>query len=105
MVAGHLTMKFSQPADSLPLIRSAKIRAYAVTAKTRLNVAPGIPTVDEAGLPDFHISVWHGLWVPKGTSKSIVGKLHDAVASALADPVCHSACKFDPLSRGIGVQN
>ena len=47
-------------------------RAYAVMDKQRMAVAPDIPTVDEAGLPKFHISVWHALWLPKGTPKPIL---------------------------------
>jgi tripartite-type tricarboxylate transporter receptor subunit TctC len=62
------------------------IRAYAVTAKTRLASAPDVPTVDEAGLPDFYISVWHGLWAPKGTPRDAVARLNAAVLDALADP-------------------
>jgi tripartite-type tricarboxylate transporter receptor subunit TctC len=50
-------------------------------------VAPDIPSVDEVGLPGFHLSVWHGLWVPKGTPKEIVAKLNAAVNEALADPI------------------
>jgi len=49
-------------------------------------VAPDIPTVDEAGLPGFHISLWWGLWAPKGTSSAIIAKLNAAVVETLADP-------------------
>jgi tripartite-type tricarboxylate transporter receptor subunit TctC len=51
-----------------------------------LPAAPDIPTVDEAGLPGFYMSAWEGIWVPKGTPKTIVDKLNAAVVSALADP-------------------
>ena len=84
-LAARLPMKFAQPADSLPLIRSGQLRAYAVTAKGRLAAAPDVPTTDEAGLPDFHVSVWHGLWVPAGTPQPIIAKLNAAVRTALAD--------------------
>ena len=47
---------------------------------------PDIPTVDEAGLPGFHIWLWSGLWVPKGTPKDIVAKLNGALREAIADP-------------------
>ena len=57
-----------------------------MTGKKRLAAAPDIPTVDEAGLPGFHVSVWHGLWAPKGTPKNIVAALNRAVVEALADP-------------------
>jgi tripartite tricarboxylate transporter family receptor len=59
---------------------------YAVTGGTRLASAPDIPTVDEAGFPELHISVWGGLFVPKGTPKNVIAKLHSATTTALADP-------------------
>ncbi len=86
LIGGHIDLMFDQIASSLPQVRAGGIRAYAVTAKTRLAVAPDIPTVDEAGLPGFYMSAWHGLWVPKGTPKAIVAKLNAAVVDALADP-------------------
>jgi tripartite-type tricarboxylate transporter receptor subunit TctC len=66
-------------------VRAGTIKAYAVTDKTRLAAAPDIPTVDEAGVPGLHISIWHALWMPKGTPKEIIAKLNDAVVDALAD--------------------
>ncbi len=86
LLAGQIDLTFDQAANSLPQVRERKIRAYAVTAKTRLASAPDIPTVDEAGLPGFYISVWHGLWVPKSTPKDVVAKLNAAAVEALADP-------------------
>jgi tripartite-type tricarboxylate transporter receptor subunit TctC len=79
-------MIIDYPANSLPQVRLGTIKAYAVTAKSRLPAAPEIPTVDEAGLPGFHISAWHAFWVPKGTAKGVIGKLNSAVVHALADP-------------------
>jgi tripartite-type tricarboxylate transporter receptor subunit TctC len=86
MMAGQIDVMFDQASNSLPQIRAGNIRAYAVTAKTRLTSAPDIPTVDEAGMPGFYIAVWHGLWVPHGTPKPIVARLAAAVQAALADP-------------------
>jgi len=86
MIAGQITLMFDQAANSLPHVRAGTTRAYAVTANTRLASAPAIPTVDEAGLPGFYISVWHALWVPKGTPKNIILTLNAAVVDALADP-------------------
>ena len=85
MMAGQIDFTFDQAANSLPQVRGGTIKAYAVTAKTRLAAAPDIPTVDEAGLPGFYISVWHGLWVPKGTPPEIVDRLSTCVKAALAD--------------------
>ena len=70
----------------MPQVRAGTIKAYGVTAKTRLLSAPDIPTLHEAGLPGFDISLWHGLWLPKGTPKNITAKLNAAVVDALADP-------------------
>ncbi|MGC1696860.1 MAG: tripartite tricarboxylate transporter substrate-binding protein [Pseudolabrys sp.] len=87
LLGGHIDVMFDQASNSLPEVRAGKIKAYAVTSATRLAAAPDIPTVDEAGLPHFYVSVWHGLWVPKGTPADIVSKLNAAVAKALADPL------------------
>jgi tripartite-type tricarboxylate transporter receptor subunit TctC len=74
------------PAVSMPQIQSGNIKAYAVTAKSRIPIAPQIPTTDEAGLPGFYFSFWHAFWVPKGTPKEIVTTLNNALGKALADP-------------------
>jgi tripartite-type tricarboxylate transporter receptor subunit TctC len=86
MMAGQIAMMFDQAATSLPLVRSGSTRAYAVTAGTRLPAAPDLPTVDEAGLPGFHIAVWTALWAPRGTPRAVIDKLNSAAAEALADP-------------------
>jgi tripartite-type tricarboxylate transporter receptor subunit TctC len=65
---------------------TATSKAYAVTAKGHLASAPGIPTVDEAGLPRFHVSVWSAMWAPKGTPENIIIKLNVAAVDALKDP-------------------
>jgi tripartite-type tricarboxylate transporter receptor subunit TctC len=86
LVAGQIDMAVSDPVASMPQVRAGTIKAYGVTAKTRLLSAPDIPTLDEAGLPGFDISVWHAFWLPKGTPKDIIAKLNGAVVDALADP-------------------
>ena len=68
------------------MAREGLIRAYAVTGSTRLTSAPDIPTVDEAGLAELHISVWGGVFAPKGTPKSVIARLNAALVGALADP-------------------
>jgi tripartite-type tricarboxylate transporter receptor subunit TctC len=85
MVRGTLDVMFDQASNSLPHVRAGEIKAFAVTSEARLSVAPDIPTVDEAGLPNFHVSVWSGLWVPKATPNSDVARLNAAVRAALAD--------------------
>jgi tripartite-type tricarboxylate transporter receptor subunit TctC len=85
LMAGQINLMLDQSSNSLPQVREGKIRAFAVTANKRLASAPDIPTVDEAGLPGFYISVWHGLWVPHGTPKDVIEKLTAAAQEALAD--------------------
>ena len=86
LIGGQVDLMFDQASNSLPHVRNGKIKAYAVTATTRLATAPEIPTVDEAGVPGFYASVWTGMWAPKGTPSDVIGKLNAAVANALADP-------------------
>jgi tripartite-type tricarboxylate transporter receptor subunit TctC len=86
LIAGQIDLMFDQALNSLPHVRASKIKAYAVTADARLASAPEIPTVDEAGLPRFYISIWSGMWAPKGTPKDVVAKFNAAVVDALAHP-------------------
>ena len=86
LIAGRIDLMFDLVANSMPQVRAGTIRAYAVLRKSRLTVAPNIPTVDEAGLPGFYVSSWQGIWAPKGTPKSVISKLNSAVTDALDDP-------------------
>jgi tripartite-type tricarboxylate transporter receptor subunit TctC len=86
LVAGQIDFIVDQASNSLQHVRDGKIRAYAVTASARLPSAPDIPTVAEAGLPSLDISVWYGLWAPKGTPKEIISKLNTAAVQALSEP-------------------
>jgi len=86
LIAGHIDLYFDQAITAMPNIRAGRVRVYAVTARTRAAVAPDVPTVDEAGLPGLYMAVWHGIWAPKATPKSIVARLNSAVVEALADP-------------------
>src|SRR3954462_3702126 len=86
LVAGQIDIIVDQTSNSIGQVRAGNIRAYAVTAEKRLPSAPEIPTTDEAGLPGFHMTLWSGMWVPKGTPGDIVRKLNAAVVDALNDP-------------------
>jgi tripartite-type tricarboxylate transporter receptor subunit TctC len=90
LVAGQIDMMFTDPISSVPQLRAGTVKAYAVTAKSRLAIAPDIPTVDEAGLPGLYASGWYGLFAPKGTPKDVIAKLNAAVVDALADPAVRS---------------
>jgi len=86
VMAGQIDLMIDVASNSLPHLRGGKIKAYAVTASTRLASAPDIPTVDEAGLPGFHMSTWYGLFGPKAMPRDVLAKLNAATVSALADP-------------------
>jgi tripartite-type tricarboxylate transporter receptor subunit TctC len=85
LLAGQIDLMLDQASNAIPQVRAGRIRAYAVTSKFRMEAAPEIPTVDEAGLPGFYVSVWHGLWAPRGTPTDIIAKLNAAVVEALLD--------------------
>ena len=86
LVAGQIDMMIAADVTtSVPQVRAATIKAYAVAAKSRLAAVPDVPTVDEAGLPGFYSSPWCAFWVPRGTPKPVVAKLNAAVMDALAD--------------------
>jgi tripartite-type tricarboxylate transporter receptor subunit TctC len=87
LVGGQIDVMCAAPGgSSLPLAQSGQVKAYALMGGTRLANAPDIPTADEAGLPDFHLSFWQALWAPKGTPKDIIARLNSAAVAALADP-------------------
>jgi tripartite-type tricarboxylate transporter receptor subunit TctC len=86
LIAGQIDLIVDQTSNSMPQVKAGSIKAYAVTAKERIPSAPDIPTVDEAGVPGLYISVWYGLWVPKGTPRDIIAKLNAAAVEAMADP-------------------
>jgi tripartite-type tricarboxylate transporter receptor subunit TctC len=90
LLAGQIDLLFDAAGASVPQVHAGSIKAYAVTAKSRLATAPDIPTVDEAGLPGMYFSVWFGLWAPKGTPNDVIAKLNAAARGALADPATQS---------------
>jgi tripartite-type tricarboxylate transporter receptor subunit TctC len=105
LVAGQIDIIVDQLSNSMNQIRAGTIRAYAVTNSKRSEQAPDVPTVDEAGLPDFHMTLWSGLWVPKGTSKEIIAKLNAAALEALADPQVKKQLENQGLQMPPGEQS
>jgi tripartite-type tricarboxylate transporter receptor subunit TctC len=86
LMAGRLDLIVDQLSNALPQVKAGRIRAHAVTAGSRSAAAPDIPSVDEAGLAGLHMSIWYGIWLPKGTPKPVIARLNAAVTEALADP-------------------
>jgi tripartite-type tricarboxylate transporter receptor subunit TctC len=98
LIAGQIDLMIEPSSNFLAQVRAGGLKAFAITAKTRLAAAPDIPTVDEAGLPGFHASLWYGLWVPKETPKDIIAKLNAAQVEALeAAPVRARLAELGPV--------
>ena len=85
MLAGQFDFMCTASGSFLPLVRNNQIRAYAVTARTRMPGAPEIPTAHEAGLPGFYVGVWNAIWAPAGTPKPIIARLNQATVFAMND--------------------
>ena len=86
LFGGVIDLFFDQTATAVANAHARRVNAYAVTDKSRLAAAPEIPTVDEAGLPGFYMSVWHAIWVPRSTPKPVITRLNETIVEALADP-------------------
>jgi tripartite-type tricarboxylate transporter receptor subunit TctC len=86
LIAGQIDLMVDQVQTSSGQVRAGTIKAYAIAAPARASSAPDVPTVDEAGAPGLHMSLWYGFWAPPGTPAPIVNKLRAAVHDALADP-------------------
>lgn len=70
----------------MPYVKAGKLRALAVTGDTRLSALPGVPTFTEAGLPNFDVRGWHGMFAPAATPRPVVAKLNAEVNAILGQP-------------------
>ena len=85
LTGGQFDFMCDQTLNVLQPVNGGLIKAFAATTRQRLAVAPDLPTAAEAGLPGFEITVWFGLWAPKGTPKPVIDKLSAALQQALLD--------------------
>jgi tripartite-type tricarboxylate transporter receptor subunit TctC len=85
LLGGQVDFMCDQTTNTTSQIKGGKVKAYAVTTKTRVPSLPNIPTTAEAGLPGFEVAVWHALYAPKGTPKPTIDKLENALQVALKD--------------------
>ncbi|MFG1221008.1 tripartite tricarboxylate transporter substrate binding protein BugD [Xanthobacter autotrophicus DSM 597] len=86
IVGGQIDLMCDQTTNTTGQIKGGKVKAYAVTTKDRVKSLPDLPTMQESGIKDFEVAVWHGIYAPKGTPKAIVDKLNAALDVALNDP-------------------
>jgi tripartite-type tricarboxylate transporter receptor subunit TctC len=99
-VAGHTTICIAAPAPIVPQVESGKLRALAVTYRTRLHALPNVPTTAEAGYPDIEFDNWFGVFAPAGTPSGIITHLQQEIATGMAAPDVKQrlvALGFDPV--------
>ncbi len=87
LLGGQIDFTCDQTTNTTSQIKADKVKVYGVTTLKRLTSLPKIPTVDEAGLKGFEVTVWHALYAPKGTPKPITDILTKALQAALKDKV------------------
>ena len=86
LLGGQVDVLCDQTTQTVPQIKAGNVKLYGVTTKNRVKVLPQAPTLQEQGLKDFEVVVWHGIYAPKGTPKPIVDRMNQAVRAALKDP-------------------
>ena len=87
LLGGQIDLMSDQTTNTTGQIEAGKVKAYAVTTTKRLTTPAlkGLPTLDEVGLKGFNVSIWHGLYAPKGTPKAVTDKVNTALRAALKD--------------------
>jgi tripartite-type tricarboxylate transporter receptor subunit TctC len=86
LLAGRVTLAFANVSNVMPPVREGRLRAFAVTSVRRSAAAPDIPTMIEAGYPDFEAVPWFGLMAPAGTPGAIIERVHRDTVKVLAQP-------------------
>ena len=85
LLGGQVDLMCDQSTNTTSQIKAEKIKVYGVTTKKRVASLPNVPTMDEAGLKGFEVSVWHALYAPKGTPKTVIDALTKALQVGLKD--------------------
>ncbi|TKT76298.1 tripartite tricarboxylate transporter substrate-binding protein [Aquamicrobium sp. LC103] len=85
LMGGQVDLLCDQTTNTTNQIRDGSVKAYAVTVPQRVESLPDLPTASEAGLADFNVSIWHGLYAPAGTPDEVVERLSQALQVALQD--------------------
>lgn len=86
LIGGQVDVMCDQTTQTVPHIKGGKVKLYGVTTRERLKPLPDAPTLREAGLKDFEVVVWHGVYAPKGTPAPTLAALNTALRTALKDP-------------------
>lgn len=99
VMSGELQAMFVTSPLALPQIKAGKLRPLAFTGATRASYLPDVPTIEEAGLPDFEIDAgWHGVFAPAGTPPAVIDRLRAEITAALANPDMRAAIEATGLA-------
>lgn len=93
LMGNHVQLMFDSMITTMPLVEGGKLRALAVTGKSRSPALPDVPTIAESGLPEYEATGWTGIVVPAGTPRDIVVKLNRAIVDAVKSPDVQAAFK------------
>ena len=85
LLGGQVDFMCDQTTNNASQIKAGKVKAYAITTAQRVPALPDLPTMSEAGMPDFTVTIWHAMYAPKGTPKPVIDKLSKALQEALKD--------------------
>jgi len=91
VIAGDTQLTFGTPPSVLPMVQAGRLRGLAVSTRERTALVPGVPGMAEAGLPDYSIEFWYGLFVPAGTPPAIIKKIFEATTTAMQQPTVKAA--------------
>lgn len=91
VIAGDTQLTFGTPPSVLPMVQAGRLRGLAVSTRERTALFPNLPGMAEAGLPDYAIEFWYGLFVPANTPPAIIKKLYEATRIAMSQPSVKAA--------------
>jgi tripartite-type tricarboxylate transporter receptor subunit TctC len=97
LLGGQIDFMCDQIVNVVSPVKASKIKAYAVTSKTKAAALPNVPTASEAGVPGFEVTIWYALFAPKGTPKPVIDKLVSGLQDVIKDPDVKA--RFGDLGR------
>jgi tripartite-type tricarboxylate transporter receptor subunit TctC len=103
-MSGHVQMCFADPVTSLPQVKAGTVRCLGVGSRGRYKLTPDIPTLIEQSIPDFELSTWTGVMMPRGAPPAVLKMLHAAVVDIITEPryverQAQSGSEITPTSR------
>jgi tripartite-type tricarboxylate transporter receptor subunit TctC len=112
LIGGQVQLMFDSMPSSMPFVKSGAVRALAVTTSRRSSALPDVPTIAEAGYPQFSMSTWYGVWAPAATPAAIVQRLSSEIAAIVrlhevraqfeklgAEPVGNTPAEFTAFTK------